>query len=71
MNRALRIVLRTVLLVAAGTILMIGIGKLFGLTNSTCTTICNPRVSGPLGAMLGLMLAVMVPSLQWKRLEDD
>lgn len=69
MKRVLWVLARTALLVLGGTVLMIGIGKLYGLTASTCSTICNPAVSGPLGAILGLILAVMIPSLKWKPLE--
>jgi hypothetical protein len=71
MKRALKILGRTALLVVLGAVLMIGIGQLFALTTATCSTICKPQIAAPLGAILGLMLAVILPSLAWKPLDNE
>lgn len=69
MRRFGKAALRTLAFIAGGTILMILIGRGYALTTATCTTICDPAVSGPLGAIAGLIVAVMMPSARWAPLD--
>ena len=71
MRKALRWLARTALLAALGAVIMVALGQVYALTQATCSTICNPRVAGPLGAVAGILVSLMLPSVRWKPLDDD
>lgn len=71
MSKAIRWLLRTALLAAVGAAIMVALGQAYALTQATCSTICNPRVAGPLGAVAGILVSLMLPSVRWKPLDDD
>ncbi len=55
--------------IAVGAAIAIALGKAYALTQATCSTLCDPRVSGPLGAIAGFLSSLMLPSLRWKPLD--
>ncbi len=69
MRKAIRWLARTALLAAVGALVMVALGQVYALTQATCSTICDPRISGPLGAIAGLLSSLMLPSLRWKPLD--
>ncbi len=44
----------------AGAVVTILFGKLAGAVNAHCTSLCNPAISGPFGAVIGELAALMV-----------
>lgn len=66
-----RWVARAAAFAAVGAVAMMSVGWVLGAVTRTCSTVCDPYVSGPMGVVAGLAVAVLLPGTRWQPLEEE
>lgn len=66
-----RWLVRAVTFAGVGMASMMAVGWVLGAFTRTCASVCDPYVSGPMGLVAGLAVAVMVPRSGWQPLDEE